>query len=324
MKDYIKYTGKALSKFNAKLELDAYIPSAELIQAVETARLLNRPLLIRGEPGCGKTRLAEALAVELHGPKYPEFYFPWPIKSTTKAAEGLYTFDHLERLRDVNAQTEDPTRERYVKLGPIGKAFEKLNEAPNAPPPILLIDEIDKADIDFPNDLLWELDKREFFIPEIKTPDGSQRKIGGNKQTAPIIIITSNDEKDLPNAFLRRCIFHYISFPGNDRLFEIVKRKLEGLSFKSPLKKKEIENLIHRFTETRKKLSQAPSAVKPPSTSELLDWAQLTAFYLTQPNWKLDKESLNLLEGEEVRLSPEDLLLKTLEDYISVGGSNNN
>ena len=136
--DYKKYTGEALKNYNSELGLDAYIPSKKLIQAVEIARMLRRPLLIRGEPGSGKTRLAEAVAVELHGNDYKDFFFPWPIKSTTKASEGLYEFDHLGRLYDVNRSTKESMKlEDYIQYGPIGKAFNKINDSKNTSEPVI-------------------------------------------------------------------------------------------------------------------------------------------------------------------------------------------
>jgi MoxR-like ATPase len=318
---YRKYTGEGLKNFHRKLNLDAYIPSEELIQAVETARLLERPLLLRGEPGSGKTRLAEALVVELHGEDYRSFYFPWPVKSTTKAQDGLYVFDHLERLRDVNAKNEDPTKEKYVKYGPLGEAFLKTHEAREGIPPVLLIDEIDKADIDFPNDLLWELDKKEFFLSELKEADGKPKRIQVKGDRSPIVIITSNDEKDLPNAFLRRCVFHFITFPGKERLIDIVRKRLEGV-FKKKFSTDLLDKIVSRFLETRKRLDQTSTAAKPPSTSELLDWAQIVAIYTTQAEWTLDGE-MNLQEGDRVRIRPEDVLLKSYDDYRAVLGGKN-
>lgn len=331
--NYKKYEGDMLSKYRPEFGLDAYIPAPELIQAVEAARFLGRPLLLRGEPGCGKTRLAEAIAVELHGEAYRDFYFPWPIKSTTKAQDGLYRFDHLERMQDVYAAKEQAggsTAEHglmhYVKLGPIGKAYECMNQSPEAQPPVILIDEIDKADIDFPNDLLWELDKREFFITEVKEQSGKDTRIGiEDKDRAPIVIITSNDEKELPNAFLRRCLFHFIEFPGDEQLKNIVKKYLEGLTQREEEKgvsgiylghEKVVDSLeavLEHFGGMRGTLSDNPNASKIPSTSELLDWARILAIYLSREEWSVD-EQMNLVQDGRIRLRPEQILLKNRDD----------
>lgn len=330
---YIKYTGAALDHYDQALNLAAYIPSPELIQAVEIARLLGRPLLLRGEPGSGKTRLAEAIAVELHGEDHRQFYFPWPIKSTTRAQEGLYEFDHLERMQDlyrIRATDEQPAKDlnEYVERGAIGLAYQKMNAFPEKQPPVILIDEIDKADIDFPNDLLWELERREFFIKEIRDHTGSPKREGiDNRQHAPIVIITSNDEKELPNAFLRRCVFHYINFPKRKQLKDIIREYLVSLEQgATPHMESYTEKMLDRFEAIRAKLRENPNAVKPPSTSELLDWAHILAIYLGKEEWSVDQD-MNLLCEEEVedeqgylikrktiRIRPEDILLKNRDD----------
>lgn len=223
-----------------------YVVTEELMNAVNVAIALKKPLLIKGEPGTGKTMLAQsianALGIDL---------LVWGIKSTTKAQEGLYTYDTVQRLYDSQFGEGDVSDiGRYVKLGKLGESFV----APT--PPVLLIDEIDKADLEFPNDLLWELDKMEFYINETK-----KTVVAKNR---PIVIITSNAEKELPDAFLRRCIFHYIEFPNKDKMGEIVRVHY------GDVEKKLLDNAMEAFYRLR----EMKDLQKLPSTSELLDWLQ--------------------------------------------------
>ena len=223
---------------------DQYVAAEELLATVNIAMALKKPLLIKGEPGTGKTMLAQAVAHALN-----KKLIIWNIKSTTKAQDGLYVYDVVQRLYDSQFGTHGVDDiAHYVKLGKLGEAFSADEQV------VLLIDEIDKADIEFPNDLLWELDQMEFYIPETgETVKAKQR---------PIVIITSNAEKELPDAFLRRCIFHYIEFPNREQMAEIVKVHFQDLD------KKLLSQTLERFYQIR-----AMSGIdKKPSTSELIDW----------------------------------------------------
>lgn len=265
---------------------DPYIAAAKLVKAVQYAQTLGRPLLLKGEPGCGKTRLAEAVAYELFGKKYKSYYFEWHIKSNSKAQEGLYVINHLQRLQDANIRDEkernldvilkeNQYKGQYIELGELGKAFQLTNSlTEEMPPPIVLIDEIDKADIDFPNDLLLELDKLTFTINEARDGNGKAVSISAKKEKKPLILITSNDEKPLPPAFLRRCLFHYIDFPGPDDLYEILKsRKFENLSNDALLASSRL------FSSLRAVIEEEGTATKNITTSELLDWINLINYH---------------------------------------------
>lgn len=223
-----------------------YLVSDELKNAVNVAIALGKPLLIKGEPGTGKTMLAKAIADSLG-----KRLIIWNIKSTTKAQEGLYVYDTVQRLYDSQFGDADVSDiKKYIKLGKLGEAFVAEEQV------VLCIDEIDKADLEFPNDLLWELDQMSFYIPETKEQIVAKHR--------PIVVITSNAEKELPDAFLRRCIFHYIEFPKPDFMAEIVKVHFPNLDKK----------LLERALETFYWIRSFDDLQKKPSTSELLDWLQ--------------------------------------------------
>ena len=224
-----------------------YVATDDLKIAVNAAIVLERPLLVKGEPGTGKTVLAEEIAKAVGAP-----LLTWHVKSTTKAAQGLYEYDAVSRLRD--SQLGDPRVSdigNYIRRGKLWEAFDA--EAP----PVLLIDEIAKAEIAFPNDLLLELDRMEFHVYETGETVRAERR--------PIVIITSNNEKELPDAFLRRCFFHYIRFPDADTMSRIVEVHYPGI------KRRLVEEALRLFFEVR----EVPGLRKKPSTSELLDWLKL-------------------------------------------------
>lgn len=224
-----------------------YIASDDLQLAVNAAITLERPLLIKGEPGTGKTRLAEELSTSLGTD-----LIQWHIKSTTKAQQGLYEYDAVSRLRD-SQLGDDRVHDisNYIVKGKLWQAFEADKR------PVLLIDEIDKADIEFPNDLLLELDKMEFFVYE------TQQYVKAAQR--PVVIITSNNEKELPDAFLRRCFFHYIKFPTPDEMRQIVQVHCPNI------KQRLLEEALTSFFNIR----EVPGLKKKPSTSELIDWLKL-------------------------------------------------
>jgi MoxR-like ATPase len=223
----------------------SYIASDELRHAVNVAVALARPLLVRGEPGTGKTLLAENLAAALHLP-----LIRWHVKSTTKAKDGLYVYDTVARLHDSRFGDSANVRDiaRYIKLGPLGEALAAPSRV------VLLIDEIDKADLEFPNDLLHELDVMRFRIDE------TGKEIAAAER--PIVVITSNNEKELPDAFLRRCVFHYIQFPSRELMAEIVRVHHPDITDRV------LDNALEVFFGLR----ATPRLRKKPSTSELIDW----------------------------------------------------
>ena len=226
---------------------DRYVATPDLMLAVNAAITLQRPLLIKGEPGTGKTLLAEEVAAALDLP-----LLQWHVKSTTKAQQGLYEYDAVSRLRDSqlgDGRVHDIAN--YIVKGPLWQAFEADR------PTVVLIDEIDKADIEFPNDLLRELDRMEFYCYETHTLVQARHR--------PIVFITSNNEKELPDAFLRRCFFHYIRFPDRDTMARIVDVHFPKLK----------QELLREALEVFFELREVPGLKKKPSTSELLDWLKL-------------------------------------------------
>ena len=226
---------------------NSYVATPDLMLAVNAAITLQRPLLIKGEPGTGKTMLAEEVAAALNIP-----LLQWHIKSTTKAQQGLYEYDAVSRLRDSQLGDEKVKDiSNYIVKGVLWQAFEQ------GKPSVILIDEVDKADIEFPNDLLRELDRMEFHVYETRQ---TIRAV-----VRPIVIITSNNEKELPDAFLRRCFFHYIKFPDKETMSRIVDVHFPKLK----------QNLLREAMEVFFELREVPGMKKKPSTSELLDWLKL-------------------------------------------------
>ncbi len=226
---------------------DSYVATADLTAAVNAAVTLERPLLVKGEPGTGKTELARQVAAALGLP-----IVEWHVKSTTRAQQGLYEYDAVSRLRDSqlgDARVHDVAN--YIRKGKLWQAFEAGGKV------VLLIDEIDKADIEFPNDLLQELDRMEFFVYETGETIRARHR--------PVVIITSNNEKELPDAFLRRCFFHYIRFPEAETLSRIVEVHFPGI------KDRLLATALTQFYEIR----ETPGLKKKPSTSEVLDWLKL-------------------------------------------------
>ena len=221
-----------------------YVASDELMTAVNIAVTLEKPLLIKGEPGTGKTMLAQAVSEALG-----KRLIIWNVKSTTKAQDGLYVYDVVQRLYDSQFGNEGVDNiAKYIKLGKLGEAFQSEEQV------VLLIDEIDKADLEFPNDLLWELDQMEFYIPETKETIRAKQR--------PIVIITSNAEKELPDAFLRRCVFHYIEFPEQEQMEKIIRVHFDHLE----------DDLVRPALAAFYWVRELRGIEKKPSTSELVDW----------------------------------------------------
>ncbi|SHM16275.1 AAA family ATPase [Roseibium suaedae] len=259
---------------------ESYIATEDLRIAVNAAVALERPLLVKGEPGTGKTILAEQVAAALHAP-----LIEWHVKSTTRAQQGLYEYDAVSRLRDSQLGDERVRDIRnYIRKGKLWEAFT----APERP--VLLIDEIDKADIEFPNDLLLELDRMQFHVYETGETIKAIRR--------PVVIITSNNEKDLPDAFLRRCFFHFIKFPDKETMAEIVEVHFPGL------KQRLLNEALTLFYDIR----DVPGLKKKPSTSELIDWIKLLV------NEDIDPEVLRRSDTASVIPPLHGALLKNEQD----------
>lgn len=275
---------------------EPYIASDELKQAVNLAIYLRRPLLLEGEPGCGKTRLARAVAYELGLPLYS-----WHVRSTSKATEGLYTYDALARLHDVQLSQRSVNPKRnpaeaalYLAFGALGKAFQMADR-----PAVVLIDEIDKADLDFPNDLLAALDEWQFEIPET-----GEKIMPAHEDCKPIIIITSNRETgDLPAPFLRRCLYHCVNFPDDDALRRIIAEHAR-LKQAAPPKEPLINAALGRFRRLRES-----GLHKNPGTSELLDWLNALQHFGARP---YAAETLN---DKSAALPYPEVLLKMKADW---------
>jgi MoxR-like ATPase len=251
-----------------------YIPDKKLKQAVNMAIALRRPLLVKGPPGCGKTRLAMSIAAELKLKLYE-----WYIKSTSRARDGLYTIDMVRRLHDAQLKTGKPKNLiPYIRFGPLGDAIRSDAES------VVLIDEIDKADMDFPNDLLRELDEKEFTIEELDEKDlipadrRNRWKKTFESKKHPIVIITSNDEKELSDAFLRRCLFYNISFPEKQELMRIVQVNTPSLDVNARL----VELAVDRLRDIRS--TKGEDFRKAPATSELIDWVRILHYWGVKVN----------------------------------------
>ena len=246
---------------------DSYVASDDLRVAVNASIALQRPLLIKGEPGTGKTVLAHEVAKALNAP-----IIEWHIKSTTKAQQGLYEYDAVSRLRDSQLGDERVKDiSNYIKRGKMWEAFTSETR------PILLIDEIDKADIEFPNDLLLELDRMQFYVYETQETIKAEQR--------PIVMITSNNEKELPDAFLRRCFFHYIRFPDRETMTQIVDVHFPDLQ----------RNLLREALNVFYDIREVPGLKKKPSTSELLDWLKLLMVEDMSPESLRSKDSKQLI-----------------------------
>jgi len=283
-----------------------YYPSDGLVEAVNLAIRLNRPLLLEGEPGCGKSQLAAAVVYQLNK-RYPDIHWKyrlWNIQSTSKAQDGFYTYDYLGRLQAAQLAKERVQDESinpcypedFINWGPLGYAFREHDCRT-----IVLIDEIDKADKDLPNDLLLAIDQQKFLVKEIRDPDGQPRWERANKAAPPIIIITSNREQELPSAFLRRCLYNYVEFPASIRLMAIINSR-----FKNP-PATIVKPALEKFLKLRAAMEEDELS-KQVSTSELIDWFEVLYDYP-------EKEIKAMLKKAGIPLA--STLLKRHQDYNS-------
>jgi len=296
-----------------------YYPDDGLKEAVKLSIQLNRPLLLEGEPGCGKSELARAVFYEFSQRTEENWHFRlWNIQSTSKAQEGFYTYDYIGRLQAAQlAQLEKSNitnPEDYLEYGPLGHAFLQHGETDNIKARnIVLIDEIDKADIDFPNDLLLALEDQCFEIKDVRP----RRWLTANKDAPPIIFITSNQEKELPNAFLRRCLYHYVEFPKGEDLIKIINGR-----FSAP--PQELVNAaINRFSTLRENMNENKEETdKKVSTSELIDWFQVLNLHIRNENNEIDDTKLNdiIKQLKNNELPYNGTLLKNRQDKQEYGG----
>lgn len=313
MAEILTYSGRRLTQklqLPDGTELKPYLPDQRLREAVNLAIILGKPLLIKGEPGCGKTKLAVSVAFELFERqllggdiRLEDVYFEWHVKSSSKAVEGLYRYDYIERLQhaqlnQIDAAIKMKPEIEYVKKGPLGLAFEQTHTLNQRV--VVLIDEIDKADPDFPNDLLRELDELKYTIEEVSDP--ALREQSANLKKPPIVFITSNDQKALPPAFLRRCLFYHIDFPKEDKLRDILVAHFRESNQKESL----IADLAAKIYKTRIRMErEKEEREKKISTSELIDWCEILLRH--------DEEKiLELLSGE---LPYAAVLFKNKEDF---------
>ncbi|MTJ55632.1 MoxR family ATPase [Anabaena sp. UHCC 0253] len=290
----LEYTGKTqppsggIWNEQVNRKLYPYYPDSELKEAVKLAIQLNRPLLLEGEPGCGKSELARAVFYEFSQRTEENWHFRlWNIQSTSKAQDGFYSYDYIGRLQAAqlkqleNANSTNP--EDYLEYGSLGHAFLEHGKTDNIKARnIVLIDEIDKADTDFPNDLLLALEDQCFEIKDVRP----RRWLKANKDAPPIIFITSNQEKELPNAFLRRCLYHYVEFPKENELIDIIKGR-----FSAPPESL-VNAAIGRFLSLREYMDDNKEETdKKVSTSELIDWFQVLNFHIRNDKDEIDEKN---------------------------------